>query len=459
MFRKVLIANRGEIACRVVRTCRRMGIGTVAVYSDADADALHRQAATESVRIGPAPARESYLDIGRVLDAARRTGADAVHPGYGFLSENADFADACTAAGLAFVGPPSAAMRAVAGKADAKRTAAAAGVPVLPGASGDAAALLAAAGEMGWPVLVKAVAGGGGRGLRRVDGPGAFAKALAAAQREAVASFGDDRMMVERCIDRPRHLEVQVFADGHGNVVHLHDRDCSLQRRHQKLIEEAPAPGLPDAMRARMAEAAVRLARAIGYCGAGTVEFIADVSAGLYADRVWFLEMNTRLQVEHTVTEAITGLDLVEWQLRVAAGESLPLMQDAIRRRGHAVEARLCAEDPARADLPSPGVLRVFDVPADAAAGVRVDAGVRAGDTVTSFYDSLLAKVIAHGTTRDEALDRLHGALARVRIEGVASNGRFLQAAVAHEAFRACAVDTGFLARFRTEILDAAVAA
>ncbi len=457
MVRKVLVANRGEIACRVMRTCRRMGLGSVAVYSDADAGALHRELADEAVRLGPAPARESYLDIGRVIDAARAAGADAVHPGYGFLSENVAFAEACAAAGLAFVGPPPAAMRAVAYKADAKRTAAAAGVPVLPGSCpGDQgeASMLAVAEEAGWPVLLKAVAGGGGRGMRRADGAAGFAKALAGARREAVASFGDDRMMVERCVARPRHVEVQVFADDHGQVVHLFDRDCSLQRRHQKVIEEAPAPGLPAEMRERMTDAAVRLAAAISYRGAGTVEFIADVAEGARADRFWFLEMNARLQVEHPVTEAVTGLDLVEWQLRVAAGEPLPLAQDAIARTGHAMEARICAEDPARGDLPSPGTLRRFDMPG--ADGVRVDAGVRAGDTVSPFYDSLLAKLVAHGPTRDVAAACLAAALGRARIEGIASNAGFLRAAVSHPAFLAGEVDTGFLQRFRPGLLEAA---
>lgn len=452
MFRKILVANRGEIACRVMRTCHRLGIATVAVYSDADEAALHREMAGQSVRLGPAPARDSYLDIARVVGAARTAGADAVHPGYGFISENPALADACAAAGLAFIGPPPSAMRAMAGKADAKRTAFVAGLPVLPGAcpdDGSDAALLTAAEETGWPVLLKAVAGGGGRGMRQADGPAGFAKLLASARREAASSFGDDRMMVERCVARSRHIEVQVFADNYGNTVHLFERDCSLQRRHQKVLEEAPAPGLPTEMRDRMTTAAVRLAAAIGYRGAGTVEFIADVADGPRADRFWFLEMNTRLQVEHTVTEAITGLDLVEWQIRVAAGELLPLSQDAIASNGHAMEVRICAEDPAKGDLPSPGILRRFDMPG----GARVDTGVRAGDTVSPYYDSLLAKLVVHGATREDALARLLAALGGAHVEGVASNVRFLRAVAAHPAFGAGDVDTGFLQRFRPALV------
>ena len=468
MLAKVLVANRGEIACRVIRTCRRLGIATVAVFSDADEHALHRSLADESMRLGPPPARESYLDIERIMAAARESGAAAIHPGYGFLSENPDFAEACTSAGLVFIGPPPTAMRAMADKAAAKRIAAAAGIPVLPGSfPGDQsdAALLAAAEEIGWPVLIKAVAGGGGRGMRRVDGPADWAKSLAGARREAAASFGDDGMMVERCVARPRHVEVQIFADAQGNVVHLFERDCSLQRRHQKVLEEAPAPGLPGDMRARMTEAAVRLAQAIGYQGAGTVEFIADIANGPVAngpvangpgaDGFWFLEMNTRLQVEHPVTEAITGLDLVEWQIRVADGESLPLPQERIARNGHAVEARICAEDPARRDLPSPGTLRRLDLPGSAE-GVRLDTGFRTGDVVSPHYDSLLAKLIVHAPTREAALRRLAAALGQGRIDGVASNLRFLQAVASHAAFGAGEIDTGFLDRFRAELLAAA---
>ena len=458
MLAKILVANRGEIACRVIRTCRRLGIATVAVFSDADEHALHRSLADESMRLGPPPARESYLDIERIVAAARESGAAAIHPGYGFLSENPDFAEACASAGLVFIGPPPTAMRAMADKATAKRIAAAAGIPVLPGSfPGDQsdAALLAAAEEIGWPVLIKAVAGGGGRGMRRVDGPAAFAKSLAGARREAAASFGDDRMMVERCVDRPRHVEVQIFGDAQGNVVHLFDRDCSLQRRHQKVLEEAPAPGLPEDTRARMTEGAVRLAQDIGYQGAGTVEFIADAANGSGADGFWFLEMNTRLQVEHPVTEAITGLDLVEWQIRVADGESLPLPQERIARNGHAVEVRICAEDPARRDLPSPGTLRRLDLPGSAE-GVRVDTGFRTGDVVSPYYDSLLAKLIVHAPTRETALRRLAAALGQGRIDGVASNLRFLKAVASHAGFGAGEIDTGFLDRFRAELLAAA---
>ena len=461
MLRKILVANRGEIACRVMRTCQRMGIATVAVFSDADAGALHRTMADQAVRLGPPPARESYLDIARVISVARETGADSLHPGYGFLSENPDLPEACEAAGITFIGPPAAAIRAMGNKAPAKRLAEAAGVPVLPGACPDNqadASLLDAAEAIGWPVLVKAVAGGGGRGMRRVEAASGFAKALAGARREAAAAFGNDRMMVERCVTQPRHLEVQVFADAHGNVVHLFDRDCSVQRRHQKVLEEAPAPGLPAAMRAGMAQVATGLARAIGYRGAGTVEFIADVSDGARPDRFWFLEMNTRLQVEHTVTEAITGLDLVEWQIRVAAGEPLPLPQERITQIGSAIEVRVCAEDPARHDLPSPGQLQRFDLPG-ASCDLRVDTGVRAGDVVSSFYDSLLAKLIVHAPTREDALRRMVAVLDDSRIEGVASNLRLLRAIAAHPAFRAGNVDTGFLDRYRMELLTESSAA
>ena len=462
MLAKTLVANRGEIACRVIRTCRRLGIATVAVFSDADEHALHRSLADESIRLGPPPARDSYLDIERIVAAARESGVAAIHPGYGFLSENPDFADACASAGLVLIGPPPTAMRAMADKATAKRIAAAAGIPVLPSnspADQSDATLLAAAEEIGWPVLIKAVAGGGGRGMRRVDGSAAFAKSLAGARREAAASFGDDRMMVERCVDRPRHVEVQIFGDAQGNVVHLFDRDCSLQRRHQKVLEEAPAPGLPGDTRARMTGGAVRLVQAIGYQGAGTVEFIADIANGPGAngpgaDGFWFLEMNTRLQVEHPVTEAITGLDLVEWQIRVADGESLPLPQERIARNGHAVEVRICAEDPARRDLPSPGTLRRLDLPGSE--GVRVDTGFRTGDVVSPYYDSLLAKLIVHAPTRETALRRLAAALSEGRIDGVASNLRFLQAVASHAAFGAGEIDTGFLDRFRAELLAAA---
>ena len=379
MFPSLLIANRGEIAVRIARTARRMGIATIAVFSEADANALHVAAADRAVPIGPAPARESYLHIPRIIDAARRAGATAIHPGYGFLSENAAFAEACAAAGLVWVGPPPAAMRAMGSKSAAKALMEQAGVPVLPGYHGaeqDPAALEAHAARTGFPLLIKAVAGGGGRGMRVVTAPAEFAPALAAARQEAASAFGDDRVLIERYLQRPRHIEVQVFADTHGNAVHLFERDCSAQRRHQKVMEEAPAPGLDPARRAAMGQAAVACARAVGYVGAGTVEFVAD------ADGFFFLEMNTRLQVEHPVTEAITGFDLVEWQLRVAAGEPLPAAQEAIRCTGHAIEARLYAEDPALDFAPSTGRLAALRLP-EAGDGVRVDAGFRAGDTVS----------------------------------------------------------------------------
>jgi 3-methylcrotonyl-CoA carboxylase alpha subunit len=386
LFGKILIANRGEIACRVIRTARRLGIVTVAVYSQADQHALHVELADEAWPIGPPPARESYLNIDAILDAARRSGAEAVHPGYGFLSENAEFAEACAAAGVVFIGPPAAAIRAMGSKAAAKALMARSGVPLVPGYHGedqDPEHLADEAERIGFPVLIKAAAGGGGRGMRVVAGAGEFAAALAAAKREAAAAFGDDRILIEKYIQRPRHIEIQVFADSHGHVVHLFERDCSIQRRYQKVIEEAPAPGLDAKRRAAMGKAAVAAARSVGYVGAGTVEFVAD------AESFYFIEMNTRLQVEHPVTEMVTGLDLVEWQLRVAAGEALPVDQLDLRLRGHAIEARLYAEDPERGFLPQTGTLhRLRLPPADIA---RVDTGVRQGDIVTPFYDALLA--------------------------------------------------------------------
>ena len=449
MFRKLLIANRGEIACRIMRTAHRLGLRTVAVYSDADRDALHVATAGEARRLGPAAASESYLDIERVIAAAAASGADAVHPGYGFLSENPDFIEACAAAGIVFVGPPAAAVRAMGLKDAAKRLMEAAGVPVVPGYHGeeqDDAALLAHARRIGFPVLVKAVAGGGGKGMRRADTEAGFGDALEGARREARASFGDDRVIVERCVARPRHVEIQVFADAHGNAVHLFERDCSLQRRHQKVVEEAPAPGMTPAMRAAMGEAAVAAARAIGYRGAGTVEFIADASEGLSEDRFWFMEMNTRLQVEHPVTEMVTGTDLVEWQLRVAAGEPLPAAQADLAITGHAVEARVYAEDPERGFLPATGVLAHLAAPEESA-HLRVDRGVRSGDAVTAHYDPMIAKVVAHGADRDTALERLAGALRAFEIAGVATNVPFLSRLVADPGFRAGALDTGLIDR------------
>jgi 3-methylcrotonyl-CoA carboxylase alpha subunit len=443
MFRTLLIANRGEIAVRIARTARRMGIETVAVFSDADAGALHVAGADRALRLGPAPARDSYLSIPRLLEAAARAGADAVHPGYGFLSENADFAEACAAAGLLFVGPPPAAMRAMGSKSAAKALMQRAGVPVLPGYHGDdqdPERLAAEAARTGFPLLIKAVAGGGGRGMRVVADAAGFGPALASARQEAASAFGDDRVLIERYLQRPRHIEMQVFADRHGNAVHLFERDCSAQRRHQKVIEEAPAPGLDPARRAAMGEAAVACARAVGYVGAGTVEFVVE------GDGFFFLEMNTRLQVEHPVTEMITGFDLVEWQLRVAAGERLPAQQADIRATGHAIEARLYAEDPARDFAPAIGRIAVLCLPADAE-GVRVDAGVRAGDTIPVHYDSMLGKLICHGATRDAALARLRLALRDSVIGGVASNLDLLGRIAAHPDFIAGGIDTGFIAR------------
>ena len=449
MYRKLLVANRGEIACRVMRTAHRLGIRTVAVYSDADRDALHVETASEARRLGPAPASQSYLDIERVIAAATASGADAVHPGYGFLSENPDFIEACTAAGIVFVGPPAAAVRAMGRKDAAKRLMEAAGVPVVPGYHGeeqDDDALLAHARRIGFPVLVKAVAGGGGKGMRRADTDTGFADALESARREARASFGDGRVLVERWVARPRHVEVQVFADAHGNAVHLFERDCSLQRRHQKVVEEAPAPGMTPAVRAVMGEAAVAAARAIDYRGAGTVEFIVDASEGLREDRFWFMEMNTRLQVEHPVTEMVTGTDLVEWQLRVAAGEPLPAAQADLAITGHAVEARVYAEDPERGFLPATGVLAHVAAPKESA-HLRVDGGVRGGDAVTPHYDPMIAKAVAHGADRVAALERLAGALHEFEIAGVVTNVPFLSRLVAEPGFRAGAVDTGLIDR------------
>lgn len=446
MFRKILIANRGEIAVRVIRTARQMGIAAVAVYSDADRDALHVAMADEAIRIGPADAAKSYLDIAAVIEAAKATGAEAVHPGYGFLSENPDFVEAVEAAGLVFIGPSASAIRAMGLKDAAKALMEKAGVPVVPGYHGerqDAAYLAGEADAIGYPVLIKARAGGGGKGMRRVDRPADFAAALESARREGESAFGDGRVLVEKYMAKPRHIEVQVFGDSHGNVVHLFERDCSLQRRHQKVIEEAPAPGMTAEMRAVMGQAAVRAAAAIGYSGAGTVEFIADVSGGLRQDRFFFMEMNTRLQVEHPVTEAITGLDLVEWQLRTAAGEPLPKRQDELAINGWAFEARLYAENPARDFLPATGRLSVFDLPE----GARIDSGVRAGDVITPYYDPMIAKVITHGRDRVEALAKLEAALARCSVGGVITNAGFLARLCRLPAFAAGDVDTGLIGR------------
>jgi len=448
MFKSVLIANRGEIACRVMRTAKRMGLRTVAVYSDADRDALHRKQADEAYRIGPAAAAQSYLNANAIIAAARTAGADCIHPGYGFLSENAGFAEACAAAGIVFVGPPPAAIRAMGLKDQAKALMEKAGVPVVPGYHGelqDDKFLKQKAYEIGYPLMLKAVAGGGGKGMRRVERHADFDDALAAARREAAAAFGDDRVLVEKFITAPRHIEVQVFADTHGNAIHLNERDCSLQRRHQKVIEEAPAPGMTPDLRARMGAAAVAAAKAVGYVGAGTVEFIADGAQGLRADGFWFMEMNTRLQVEHPVTEAVTGLDLVEWQFRVAAGERLPLRQDEVRLDGHAVEARVYAEDPERGFLPSTG--RLFALALPQGDGIRVDSGVEDGGEVTPFYDPMIAKVIAHAPTRAQALDRLAAALERAVVAGPRTNLAFLARLLRADAFRDGAFDTGFIDR------------
>ena len=464
MFAKLLIANRGEIACRIIRTARRMGLATVAVYSDADRGALHAALADETWPIGPAPARDSYLNIAAIVDAALASGAGAVHPGYGFLSENADFAEACEAAGLVFVGPPAAAIRAMGSKASAKTIMAKAGVPVVPGYHGDdqdLGHLTEEAERIGFPVLIKASAGGGGRGMRVVGGPAEFHPALEAARREAAGAFGDDRVLLEKYLERPRHIEVQVFADRHGDVVHIFDRDCSIQRRHQKVMEEAPAPGLDEEQRRRMGKAAVAAVQAVSYVGAGTVEFIAPAAA---PEAFYFIEMNTRLQVEHAVTEAITGLDLVEWQLRMAAGERLPLRQQDLAASGHAIEARLYAEDPEREFLPQTGTLHRLHLPSPEIA--RVDTGVRQGDAVTPFYDPMIAKIVVWGEDRAAAVGRLRRALGETAVLGLRTNLGFLARVAADPDFAAGAVDTGFIARRSAALLasrgpapDAALAA
>jgi 3-methylcrotonyl-CoA carboxylase alpha subunit len=448
LFSKILIANRGEIACRVIRTARRLGVATVAVYSEADRNALHVELADEAWPIGPAAARESYLNIEAILDAARNSGAEAVHPGYGFLSENADFAEACEVAGVVFIGPPASAMRTMGSKAEAKDLIQRHGVSLVPGYHGadqNPARLLDEAERIGFPVLIKATAGGGGRGMRPVASAAEFAATLAGAKREAGAAFGDDRVLLEKYLPWPRHIEVQIFADRHGNTVHLFERDCSIQRRHQKVLEEAPAPGLDEAQRSAMAEAAVAAARAVGYVGAGTVEFITE------GGDFYFIEMNTRLQVEHPVTEAVTGLDLVEWQIRAAAGEPLPVRQQDLVLHGHAIEARLYAEDPERGFLPQTGTLHGLRFPPPELA--RVDIGVRQGDTVTPFYDPMIAKIISWGEDRAAAVGRLRRALAETAVLGVATNLEFLARVAAHPEFASAAVDTGFIERHRTALV------
>jgi 3-methylcrotonyl-CoA carboxylase alpha subunit len=455
MLESLLIANRGEIARRIIRTARRLGLRTIAVYSEADARAPFVREADSALCIGAAPAQDSYLDPAHILEAARKSGAAGVHPGYGFLSENATFAEAVVASGLVWVGAPAAAIRAMGRKDAAKALMMKAGVPVTPGYLGQdqgAARLKAEAGAIGYPVLIKAVAGGGGKGMRRVDEASAFDAALAACRREAAAAFGDDRMLIEKYIASPRHVEVQVFGDSHGRIVHLFERDCSLQRRHQKVIEEAPAPGMDDATREFICGVAVRAAAAVDYVGAGTVEFIADASLGLRADRIWFMEMNTRLQVEHPVTEAITGQDLVEWQLRVASGEPLPCAQAELRIDGWAMEARLYAENPATGFLPSTGTLRHLRLPTD----VRVDSGVETGGEVTGFYDPMLAKLIVHGANRPAAARTLAAACAAVEVWPVHTNAAFLARVAADPAFVAAEIDTGFIERRAASLIPAA---
>jgi 3-methylcrotonyl-CoA carboxylase alpha subunit len=444
-MRKILIANRGEIARRIIRTAHAMGLETVAVYSDADALAPHVSEATQAVHIGAAPAAESYLIADKIIEAAHRTGADAVHPGYGFLSENAGFAEACAQAGLVFIGPPPSAIKAMGLKDQAKKIMKMAGVPVVPGYQGDDQTLdrlTRAAAAIGYPLLIKAVAGGGGKGMRRVDDAKLFAESLMACQREAARAFGNDNVLLERFVGAPRHVELQVFADSHGNAVHLFERDCSVQRRHQKVIEEAPAPGLSDDLRAAMGAAAVQAAKAIGYQGAGTIEFILDTSVSPPA--FYFMEMNTRLQVEHPVTEAITGLDLVEWQIRVARGEALPKSQAEMTTRGHAIEVRLYAEDPDSGFLPSIGRLTRLRLPAGKP-GIRVDSGVEQGSEVTVYYDPMIAKIIAHGPERMSAIEKLLSALDETVVDGVKTNRAFLARLLGHEAFRAARLTTAFI--------------
>jgi 3-methylcrotonyl-CoA carboxylase alpha subunit len=456
MMKSLLIANRGEITCRVIHTARRLGIRTVAVYSDADAKALHVRMADEAVHIGPSPARESYLCGEKIIEAAKATRAEAIHPGYGFLAENADFAQAVIDAGLIWVGPKPGSIRAMGLKDAAKKLMAEAGVPVTPGYLGedqDPKHLKKEADVIGYPVLIKAVAGGGGKGMRRVDGANEFDNALESCKREAASSFGDDRVLIEKYILSPRHIEVQVFGDSHGNVVHLFERDCSLQRRHQKVIEEAPAPGMDAETREAVCGAAVRAAKAVNYENAGTIEFIADASEGLRADRTWFMEMNTRLQVEHPVTEEITGQDLVEWQLRVASGERLPKTQEELSITGHAIEARLYAEDPARGFLPSVGKLEHFDLGGEG----RIETGVEEGDAVSPFYDPMIAKLIACGNTRDEATGELAAILDGAEVWPVRTNAAFLFNAVTRPEFLDAKIDTAFIERHLDALVPDAV--
>ncbi len=455
MFDKILIANRGEIACRVAATARRLGVKTVAVYSDADAGAKHVAVCDEAMHIGGSAPKESYLQWQRIIDAAKATGAQAVHPGYGFLSENEEFAQACADAGLVFIGPPPSAIQAMGLKAESKQLMEKAGVPLVPGYHGadqDPALLQREADRIGYPVLIKASAGGGGKGMRAVDSAAEFADALASCQREAINSFGDDAVLIEKYVQRPRHIEIQVFGDTQGNYVYLFERDCSVQRRHQKVLEEAPAPGMTEAMRQEMGNAAVAAARAVNYVGAGTVEFIVEQRAD-GSMNFFFMEMNTRLQVEHPVTEAITGQDLVEWQLCVASGEPLPLAQDQLRITGHAIEARICAENPDNNFLPATGTLHVYGLPAHVAferGTVRVDSGVRQGDAISPFYDSMVAKLIVHGDTREQALARLDEALAQTHIVGLATNVQFLRRVARTDSFAQAQLDTALIPREQT---------
>ncbi|WP_118856826.1 acetyl/propionyl/methylcrotonyl-CoA carboxylase subunit alpha [Sphingomonas mesophila] len=452
MITSLLIANRGEIACRIMRTARRVGVRTVAVYSDADARALHVRMADEAIHIGPSPAVESYLRGEKIIAAARESGAEAIHPGYGFLSENADFAQAVLDAGLVWVGPKPDSIRAMGLKDAAKTLMANAGVPVTPGYLGDDQSperLACEADAIGYPVLIKAVAGGGGKGMRKVDRAEDFEDSLESCQREAASSFGNPIVLLEKWIESPRHIEVQVFGDAHGNVVHLFERDCSLQRRHQKVIEEAPAPGMDEATRDAVCGAAVRAAQAVNYEGAGTVEFIADASDGLKPDRIWFMEMNTRLQVEHPVTEEITGQDLVEWQLRVASGEKLPRRQDELTITGHAIEARLYAEDPAKGFLPSVGRLEHFDLGDEG----RIETGVEEGDDISPYYDPMIAKLIAAADTRDEAIAALADILDEIEVWPVRTNAGFLFNCLLDEDFGAARLDTGFIGRQLDELI------
>ncbi len=462
MFKKILIANRGEIACRVAATARRLGVQTVAVYSDADAQAKHVAACDEALHIGGSAPKDSYLQWQRIIAAAQATGAQAIHPGYGFLSENEEFAQACADAGLVFIGPPASAIAAMGLKAESKRLMDQAGVPLVPGYHGakqDAALLQAEADHIGYPVLIKASAGGGGKGMRAVEQSADFAEALASCKREAINSFGDDAVLIEKYVQRPRHIEIQVFADSHGRCVYLHERDCSVQRRHQKVLEEAPAPGMSEHLRKRMGEAAVAAALAVGYVGAGTVEFIVEQTAYDQPEsmRFYFMEMNTRLQVEHPVTEAITGLDLVEWQLRVASGEPLPLSQEQIPMRGHAIEARICAENPDKQFLPATGTLHVYGKPACTSfelGTVRIDDGVREGDAISPFYDSMVAKLIVHGDTREQALARLDQALSELHIVGLSTNVQFLRHVLATESFAQAKLDTALIPREAAQLFN-----